>query len=153
MTVAQLKSMVYLKACLKESQRMAGSAFATARMTQVDMVLGGYEVPRGTLVLRHGAIPANSTSFFDQPETFRPQRWIRGSAESKRVDAYASLPFGHGPRACVGQRFARLELYMMVVKILQKYRVEYSGPPLQLDYIGMTKPDGPVHLKMNLRTK
>merc|ERR1711936_6809 len=127
MTAATLGKMKYLKACQQESQRMLPVAFGSARKTQEDMVLGGYEVPAGTSVLRWGHISSNSKENFTNPELFLPERWIRGHPHHHNADPYSNLPFGHGPRACVGQRFAKLELYLVLAKMIQRFRLEYHG--------------------------
>merc|ERR1719500_1778931 len=122
-----LSKMKYLKACLKESQRMMPVTAGSARQTQVEMNLGGYEVPVGTKVIRWGMLASNCSSNFETPETFLPERWIRESCQYRKTSPYAFLPFGHGPRSCVGQRFAKLELYLMLAKVVQRFQMEYRG--------------------------
>ena len=80
LTEQSLAEMRYLKACLQESQRIAPVVNATLRRTQVDMVLGGYQIPKGTLVLRNGIISSTSGENYDEPEKFLPERWIRGNS-------------------------------------------------------------------------
>jgi len=148
MTEQTLAEMRYLKACLQESQRIAPVAQATARMTQVDMVLGGYQIPSGTAVLRHGTIASTHEDNFSQPDQFLPERWIRGCGHFEKKNPYANLPFGQGPRSCIGQRFARLELYMIAFRMVQKFRLEYDGPPLEMIHSGLGRLDGDVKLRM-----
>ena len=62
-------------------------------------------------------------TIFPNPERFQPERWLRDSPSYSRIDPVHFLPFGHGPRACPGQRFARVELYMMVFRLVQKYKL------------------------------
>jgi len=147
MTAETLSQMRYLKACMTESQRIAPVATGTARKTKVDMVLGGYQIPKNTLVMRHGALNSVDPKYFHNPDHFIPERWIRGSAEYNKVDAFANLPFGHGPRACIGQRFARMELYMLAFKTIQKYKLEYHGSPIKIDYTGLGHADRDVNIK------
>ena len=111
-------------------------------------VLGGYLVPAGTVVLRVGSSIARTAANFPQPDTFLPERWLRGDSQRHTADPFANLPFGHGTRsdagftclcnilyiycrACVGQRFARLELQVVAATLVQRYKLEYSGPPVE----------------------
>jgi len=151
MTEAKLLDMRYLKACLQESMRMIPIAHTTARQTKVDLVLGGYQVPKDTLVIRHNAVISNEESFYKQADKFIPERWLRGCPAHEKVDAYTNLPFGHGPRSCVGQRFARLELYMLAFKIVQKYKIECNGLPVEVDYTGLAKAVNEVNIKLTPR--
>ena len=72
--------------------------------------LGGYRVPAGVVVIRAGKSMSTDPASFPEPLQFRPERWLRGSEDRHTAHAFANLPFGHGARACIGQRFARLEL-------------------------------------------
>ena len=55
---------------------------------------------------------------------FIPERWIKGKDE---IHPLANKPFGHGPRMCIGKRFAELEIQMGIVKLLQNFRVEWAA--------------------------
>merc|ERR1719348_1734438 len=127
MTEASIKRMPYMKACIKESQRLLPIIAMTMRKTQVDMVLGGYHIPAGTNVGRMGYFNSMNAKNFPKPDRFMPERWIRGCPERHTTDPFNFLPWGHGPRACVGQRFALLEIEMILAKILQKFQLAYNG--------------------------
>jgi len=147
MTEASLTELRYLKACIAESLRLNPIVHITSRTSQEDMVLGGYKIPKGSFVVRNNAVTTRDTSYFDNPDKFLPERWIRESKEHVKVDAFANLPFGFGPRACPGQRFARLELQMVAFKIIQKFRLEYHQEPIAIQYIGIGKPNRDFNLK------
>jgi len=98
LTPASIMKMSYLKACQTESQRMLPVTFGLFRQTQVDMALGGYQVPVGTKVLIQNQVTANSPENFSNPEAFMPERWIRGHPDQTTSDAFSNIPFGHGPR-------------------------------------------------------
>jgi len=147
MTESRLAEMKYLKACLQESQRILPIAFGTARKTQTDLILSGYHVPKGSLVVRIGLASLDSRIYPDAL-TFQPERFIREDDLYVKANRFANLPFGHGARACPGQRFARLENYMVAFKVIQKYRLEYHNEPIEVDYTGVGKPDRLVRIKM-----
>jgi len=146
-----LSKMKYLKACQRESQRLLPVASGSARQTQVEMTLGGYDVPIGTKVIRWGMLATNCPSNFASPDLFLPERWIRGDCQYKKTSPYAFLPFGHGPRSCIGQRFAKLELYMVLAKVVQKFRLEYNGANIGLKTGLINAPDSDVVLRLTER--
>ena len=78
MTEASLTELRYLKACIAESLRLNPIVHITSRTSQEDMVLGGYKIPKGSFVVRNNAVTTRDTSYFDNPEKFLPERWIRG---------------------------------------------------------------------------
>merc|ERR1719315_510342 len=106
---------------------MAPGLFGSSRRTVNDIVVGGYQIPKGTTIIRCGSTSSNDPASFKNPEKFQPERWLRGCPERHNADSFANIPFGHGARACIGQRFARLELYALMVKLVQRYRMEYTG--------------------------
>ena len=79
---------------------------------------------------------------------FRPERWIRNHPLREDIHPFLFLPFGHGPRMCVGKRFAMQEIGVLLVKIIQKFRVDWGGSK-DLGGIVETllKPDGPLRLR------
>ena len=151
-TESGLNKVRYLKACLQESQRMLPVVAGTSRITNVDMVLSGYQVPKGTFVFRVGQVTSNSPQSFEKPKQFLPERWIRDCPQyDKEVHPFSNLPFGHGPRSCVGKRFAHLELYVLVIKLLQKYRLEYHGEAVDVLTDLVSRPDRDVKIQFEER--
>jgi len=151
MTEAALVKMKFLKACQTESQRMLPAIFGGSRRIQEDIVIGGYEIPKGTILLRAGSVSSNDAANFENPDKFLPERWLRNSKERHSADSFANIPFGHGARSCIGRRFAQLELYMMTVKIVQRFRMEYSGDRIGLKTMFLSLPDKPVSIKFTPR--
>ena len=60
---------------------------------------------------------SNDPKYVSEPEKFIPERWIKGSAYYIEMNPFAFLPFGHGPRMCIGRRFAELETQIILVKV------------------------------------
>merc|ERR1719341_586813 len=146
-TQANLSSMKYLKACQQESQRLWPIANSTGRRPHKDIVLGGYEIPAGTFVIKMG-LNSTDEEYYHNPLEFRPERWLRDSPDYRNVDRYTNLPFGHGPRSCIGQRFARLELYMATFRMVQRFKMEYHHEPIDIDYTGFGHPDREVRIRL-----
>ena len=82
-----------------------------------DVVIGGFNIPRGSTVVRVGSFSSRDPDSFPDPLKFRPERWLRGHRDRHTAHAFANIPFGHGARSCIGQRFARLELFSLMVNI------------------------------------
>jgi len=146
-----LGKMRYLKACQTESQRMCPAFFGTSRRLQADTVIGGYQMPKGSVVIRVGHSMSNDPNNFDDPEKFVPERWLRDSEQRHSAHSFANLPWGHGARACIGQRFAKLELYMMMVKLVQRFKMAQEGPALRAVTKLVAVPDGPVKISFSER--
>ena len=147
-----LGQMRYLKACQQESARLTPVAIGISRLTQKNMVLRGYQIPKGTFVLRVGALSSNDENIYKNADKFLPERWLRGCPEhDKDTNPYANLPFSHGPRACIGQRFAKIELYILAFKLVQTYDMSYSGPRIGINYKGIGSPNKPLNITFTKR--
>ena len=85
---------------------------------------------------------------FSEPLKFRPERWLRGCPHHHKAHPFAYLPFAHGPRKCIGVRFAELEMNIVAIKILQSYRLEYHYEPVGLQTEFLNKPDKKIKLKL-----
>ena len=103
-TESKLNQMKYLKACLHESQRLNPAVIGFSRTVPTDIALGGYQVPRGTMVSCFTRNLMVDPRNFDDPLQFTPERWLRGCPQHHQAHPFAALPFGHGPRMCVGRR-------------------------------------------------
>ena len=88
--------------------------------------------------------------WFPEPERFRPERWLSGEAAS--VPRFAYFPFGGGPRVCVGQHFALLELVLVLARLTQSVRFEaVPGEELALAPVATLRPRGSVRLRVNCK--
>ncbi|XP_069112989.1 cytochrome P450 27C1-like isoform X2 [Argopecten irradians] len=118
-----INKMPYLKACLKESFRtLFPIAGGTLRILDKDITLKGYNIPKGTPMQLCSGTICRDEQYFPQNDKFIPERWMRGEARTD-VNPFAHLPFGFGPRKCIGQRFAEQEVYICAAKLLRNYRV------------------------------
>jgi cytochrome P450 len=103
-----------------ESMRLYPPAYVIGREALVDCAIGGYAVPRGTTLLLPQWVVQRDPRFYDEPEKFRPERW--GEERVKTMPKFAYFPFGGGPRVCIGQQFAMMEMVMILATIAQKFR-------------------------------
>ena len=150
-TEAKLKRMKYLRACAQESHRLRPVGAGVGRRTQVPMVLSNYRVPKGVSVQYLAFVSSSCPSQFDDPQVFRPERWLRGHARHHQAHAFSYIPFGHGSRMCIGRRFAELELSILVIRALQAFRLSYSGSEVGWVLAFTSKPDKMVNIKFSDR--
>ena len=164
-TEPSLARLRYLKACVSESLRFTPTTFGFPRQTNVPMVLAGYNIPANTNILFNiYHTTSQSERFYTQPERFNPERFLRSCPKSsssisgsnssngkEAVHPYANLPFGHGPRSCIGQRLARLELQLLACRLVQKYWIEYRGAPIQPLVSGLSVPASRLDIQFHLR--
>ncbi|XP_034731598.1 cytochrome P450 27C1-like [Etheostoma cragini] len=118
------------------------------RITQDDLVVGGYLIPKGIqLALCHYSTSLEEENFGDASD-FRPDRWIRKDSIN-RVDNFGSIPFGYGIRSCIGKRVAELEMHLALTRLIQKFHIGVS--PLTTDVKakthGLLCPATPIHLQ------
>ncbi|OJJ07152.1 hypothetical protein ASPVEDRAFT_88407 [Aspergillus versicolor CBS 583.65] len=123
-----LESILTLVACVKEGIRWTGAAAAMLPriVPKGGAVLGGVQVPEGTMISSSPIWYLRDETAFPDPERYRPGRWLEGDDNDQlsilRNEYY--VPFSKGASACVGIHFAYLELYLSVSQILRKYHVQ-----------------------------
>ncbi|XP_061468962.1 cytochrome P450 27C1 isoform X3 [Rhineura floridana] len=114
-----------IRALLKETLRLFPVLPGNGRVTQKDMIVGGYLIPKGTqLALCHYATSYQEENF-PLANEFQPERWLRKS-NMDRVDNFGSIPFGYGIRSCIGKRIAELEIHLALIQLLQNFEIKFS---------------------------
>ena len=119
--VADLGRLPYLK---RSDQRSAADVSAglhswRARRSRPRSI-GGYDFPAGSTMMMSQWVMHRDARYYDDPDAFRPERWLDGLAD--RLPAGAYFPFGDGPRRCIGQGFALLESAMVIGTLAQRFR-------------------------------
>ena len=143
-TVSDLPKLKYTDAVLTESMRLLPPVYLIGREATKEMELGGYKVPKGTTIFMSQWVSHRDPRYFDDPETFRPERWLDGLIE--RIPKYAYYPFGGGPRVCIGNTFALMEAGLILPMVGQRFRctLDVEGPPEFNPQITLLPKDG-VH--------
>uniref|UniRef100_A0A672JMA2 Cytochrome P450, family 24, subfamily A, polypeptide 1 n=1 Tax=Salarias fasciatus TaxID=181472 RepID=A0A672JMA2_SALFA len=134
-----LKSMPYLKACLKESMRLSPSVPFTSRTMDKDTVLGDYAIPKGTVLMINSHALGSNEEYFDDSKQFKPERWLR---ENSTINPFAHVPFGIGKRMCIGRRLAELQLQLAMCWLVRDYKiVATDNEPLDVIHSGLLVPN------------
>ncbi|XP_069115576.1 probable cytochrome P450 CYP44 [Argopecten irradians] len=147
-----VKNIPYIKACFKESYRFYPLILDTKRLLEKDVVIRGYHIPAGTVIELCPFVQQMSPDYFDHPYDYQPERWIRESSYYKNHHPYIIIPFSHGPRMCIGRRIAEQDMYVMMAKLLKKYRVSTPTKDLGLKYQIIQILDRPVTFQFQERT-
>lgn len=141
-------ALTYTAATLKEVLRLYPPVVGVDRLALRPMTLGPHEIPAGADVAIMTYVVQRDPRWYPEPEVFRPERWLGGDAPPR----FAYLPFGAGPRTCVGNHFAMLEGTLLLATLAQRLHLHptSSGP---LDVVpGLTlRPRRPVSLRVEPR--
>lgn len=119
-TAADLSRLKYTEMIAKESMRLYPPAFALGRESIDECQVGGFRMPAKTQVFMFQWAVQRDPRFFDQPNSFVPERWTEQFASS--LPKYAYFPFGGGPRACIGNYFAMMEVVLLLATIGQRFK-------------------------------
>jgi len=118
---SDLTSLQYARMVIDESMRLYPPAWGFSRQALADDVLGGYHLPRGWIAFIVPFVLHRLPAYWSAPETFDPDRFLpERSAERPK---FVYLPFGAGPRQCIGNHFALIEAHLIVTTLAQRYRL------------------------------
>ncbi len=113
-----LMKMPYLNAVILETMRMYPPAWISDRVSKGNDEIDGYEISKGTLVISLLFHSHYRNEDWDDPTQFKPERFL----DVKNPNAF--FPFGAGPRMCIGNNFAMLEMQIFLVQFFKKFNVD-----------------------------
>ncbi|XP_011704907.1 PREDICTED: cytochrome P450 4c3-like [Wasmannia auropunctata] len=146
-TLKTLQQLSYLERCIKEGMRLYPIAYAIIRMTAEDVKLQSYLVPSGTHVYCYIYGVHRDPNFWPNPEVFDPDRFLPEKIRNRHP--YSYIPFGAGPRNCIGQRFAMLEMKAMIASLINNFYLESVDhlKDLQLQGDMILRPAHPLRIR------
>jgi cytochrome P450 len=129
-TVADIASLTFTENVMTEAMRLYPPAWVIGRRAIDEYAVGGYVAPPRAIFLMSQWVMHRDARYFAEPERFDPNRWtpeFRGA-----LPPFAYFPFGGGPRRCIGESFAWMELVLLVATIAQHWRLRLvPGHPVE----------------------
>jgi len=114
----------YTKQVINEVLRMYPPAWIIDRRTLEEDEIDGYHIPKNHIVFAHVYAIHHDSRYWDKPFEFNPERFAESS--KKHISNFQFFPFGGGPRLCVGNNFAMLEMQLLVAMLAQKFDFSYT---------------------------
>jgi cytochrome P450 len=144
-----LPQLVYTRAVVHEALRLYPPAYTLVRQARRADNAGGIAVPAGAIVFIAPWVLHRHCRLWAQPEVFDPARFLPGA---QPPDRFAYLPFGIGPRVCVGAQFALTEATLVLANMIQAFRIARADDePVEPIAIVTTQPDHPPLFRLQLR--
>ncbi|MFN0201757.1 MAG: cytochrome P450 [Bacteroidia bacterium] len=145
-----LRKMPYLRQVIEESMRLYPPAWVVGRKSVQADKLGEYDVPPNTNVIMPIYVVHRNPSIWENAEAFEPERFAAGNLKEKHRFAY--FPFGGGPRLCIGNAFAMMEMQIALAMIGQRFRFQYTASkPLDAEILITMRPKQALKLKVTKR--
>jgi cytochrome P450 len=139
-TLRSLKALDYF---VRETGRLYPPVLNVPRGVTEDVEFGGYVIPAGTQVRLGLAATHRLPTVFRDPDRFDPDRFAPPRDEDKATP-YAVVTFGGGPRVCIGQHFAHIEVKALIAHVLPRYDLTYARdtPPVHAGFLNAFIPQG-----------
>jgi len=114
-------SLPYVERVATEAMRLYPPAWLVGRRALVDYAIGGYTVPARSIIIMSPYVIQRDRRYYSEPERFNPDRWTPEFRAG--LPKFAYFPFGGGPRQCIGESFAWMELILVVATIAQQWKL------------------------------
>ncbi|XP_020833439.1 cytochrome P450 3A24-like [Phascolarctos cinereus] len=153
-TYDALVQMEYLDMVIHENLRLFPITSRIERVAKKTVELNGLRIPKGTVVMTPSFALHRDPEYWPEPEEFRPERFSKGNKDN--MNPYVYLPFGAGPRNCIGMRFALMSMKVAICRLLQEFSFrtcKETQIPLKLGKGSFVSPSVPIVLQAVPRTK
>ncbi|KAM6156413.1 cytochrome P450 3A4-like [Erethizon dorsatum] len=143
-----LVEMEYLDMVVNETLRLYPIANRLTRVCKKDVEVNGVFIPKGTVVMIPTFVLHRDPKYWQNNEDFCPERFSKKNKEN--IEPYAYMPFGVGPRSCIGMRFALMNMKLAIIRILQNFSLQpckETQVPMTLSRRGILQPEKPIVLK------
>jgi cytochrome P450 len=135
----------YTSMIIKEALRLYPPGWILGREPIEPTTIGSYNIPKGAIIFISPYVAHRDGRFFDNPDSFRPERF--DPAHEKDIPRYAYFPFGGGARVCIGAGFAMMEMQLVLARIAQRFTVLSTTDEEVGVVSGLTLlPDRPINL-------
>ncbi len=143
-----LPRLVRTRAVISEALRLYPPAFTIVRQAIGPDRAGAIEIPRGAVLMIAPWVLGRHRRFWHDPDAFDPSRFLPGAPAIPR---FAYLPFGAGPRVCVGAQFALTEATLVLAAMIREFAVSLDEAPPMPVAIVTTQPDHPPKFRLRVR--
>ncbi|MEZ0539582.1 cytochrome P450 [Fibrella arboris] len=148
--VAAFRSMPYSLQVVQEALRLYPPAWAMSRMALNDDQLGPYRIPKGDTVIVSPYLLHHDPANWPDPDRFDPDRFAEG--RDKDRPAYAYIPFGGGPRLCIGNQFALMEMQILLHLFIRAFDFELvNAAAIRPKPLITLRPNHPIQVNLTLR--
>jgi cytochrome P450 len=113
---------------MRETTRLHPAGVVAPREAALDIIVGGYRIPKGTLVLWSAHLAGRDPRAWTDPLTFDPDRFVDPAPAQAALAELAWVPFGRGARNCIGFALAQMELTLIIARLAQRLDVQPIGP-------------------------
>ncbi|MCB8985386.1 MAG: cytochrome P450 [Ardenticatenaceae bacterium] len=137
-TLAQINQLSFLDNVIKEALRLYPPIHAGNRHAASDLELGGFHVPADTRVMVSIYLTHRDERYWEEPAKFCPQRFDYTQEDQGKRPSLAYVPFGGGPRNCIGAAFAQVESKVVLARILQRFDLALLNGDKIKPYMGAT---------------
>jgi cytochrome P450 len=145
-----LAGLTYTRAVIAESMRLYPPAWILSRTLTADADFGGWHAPAGTIVAVSPLLLHHDARWFPDPERFDPSRWLDGRRDV--VPRHAYMPFGTGPRSCIGEQFAWAEATTALAVICSRWTARtMSGTTVTPQYRVTMRPSPGLPMQVTAR--
>jgi cytochrome P450 len=149
-TAEDVQQLTYTWMVLQEVMRMYPPAWLISRSPLAPDTIGDYTVPAGAVLLLSLYGLHRNPRVWADPGSFNPDRFAPDQASMRHPFAY--MPFGAGPRICIGNRFAMLEMIITLTMIIQRYDVALvADHPIEPEPLTVLRPKHGVKVTLTLR--
>ncbi|NXW56494.1 THAS synthase, partial [Eurystomus gularis] len=147
-----VQELPYLDMVIAETLRMYPPAFRFTREAAKDCIVLGQRIPAGAVIETAVGHLHHNPEFWPEPEKFIPERFTEEAKKERHPFAY--LPFGAGPRGCIGMKMGLLETKLTLLRVLQKFQFKACPEteiPLQLKSTATLGPKNGVYIMLQSR--
>ncbi|XP_070387890.1 cytochrome P450 2B4-like isoform X1 [Dermacentor albipictus] len=133
------EKMPFTVACLMETlRRFPVGPLGLPHNTTTDTKIGKLEIPKDTGIFNNLYAVNHDPKIWDEPEKFRPERFLDPVTGKLRRDPLPLLTFGMGPRSCPGEKLAHVDMFYILVRLLQRLSVSAGEKPPNVDIDGLS---------------
>uniref|UniRef100_F7AFF1 Thromboxane-A synthase n=1 Tax=Ornithorhynchus anatinus TaxID=9258 RepID=F7AFF1_ORNAN len=148
LTYDALVQMEYLDMIINETLRLYTVGSRLERICKKTMKINGLTIPKGMTVVIPVSCLHNDPNYWVNPDEFHPERFSKEMRDKR--DPYTFMPFGAGPRNCIGMRFALLNIKVAIIGLLQNFSLrtcQETQIPLEVNSFGLLTTKKPIVLR------